>query len=171
MIKKTEIKKNNLITNIIFSSNYESIEQYNNYIAHCISQNIFGLNERPEVDENGIETGVILPADYEIIETDVTQEIQFQNLVNKNLNRISFGQTIMAELSSKNQIKLLNNEISLSEIISLEEKLSKVQRYLMNGSTGLALYELQNNVEITELTEEEKTYFITKINNFLNSEA
>ncbi len=73
---KIEIKKNNIVTNAAqFSTEAEAIEWKTNVEL----TNGFGLPERPELDEQGQETGVILPAEYTVEIADVTAEIEAQN--------------------------------------------------------------------------------------------
>ena len=101
-----------------------------------------------------------------IEEVDITAESALEALVNKNLARMKFGQQVMAELAAMNQQALVAQEITVAQIIAAEEKLSKVQRLLLNGSTSLALAEL-NALSIPELPAQTKTYFEAKIANFL----
>ena len=170
MIKKTQVFKNGQETNCILSSNFNSIEEYEAFLQHLVDINHFGLPERPELNEMLEPTGNILPAEYEIIQTDITQQNQEQQLINKNLARIQFGQRLMAELAAKNQIKLSNQLMTIQQVFSLEDKLAKVQSRLVNGSTGLALSELIS-LDLPEMTTEEKAYFVSKIQDYLNSEA
>lgn len=166
---KIEVKnlQSNQITN---TGLFDTQEQANAWIELCERNYNFGLPERPELNEMLEPTGNILPAEYEIIQTDITQQNQEQQLINKNLARIQFGQRLMAELAAKNQIKLSNQLMTIQQIFSLEDKLAKVQSRLVNGSTGLALSELIS-LDLPEMTTEEKSYFVSKIQDYLNSEA
>lgn len=50
------------------------MENPDSWIADCVASNVWGLPERPELDEYGGETGVILPAEYTIEVVDITAE-------------------------------------------------------------------------------------------------
>lgn len=69
-MKKVSIKKNQIETHSgIF-------EDPTSWIAQEVANNSWGLPERPELDEMGQPTGVILPAEYTIEITDITAEIE-----------------------------------------------------------------------------------------------
>jgi hypothetical protein len=44
------------------------------WIAECVAANAWGLPERPELDEMGQPTGVILPAEYTVEIEDISAE-------------------------------------------------------------------------------------------------
>ena len=45
------------------------------WIAECVAGNVWGLPERPELDEMGQPTGVILPAEYTVEIEDITAQV------------------------------------------------------------------------------------------------
>lgn len=45
------------------------------WITECVAGNVWGLSERPELDEMGQPTGVILPAEYTIEIEDITAQV------------------------------------------------------------------------------------------------
>lgn len=51
------------------------MEDPTTWIAACVATNAWGLPERPELDEMGQPTGVILPAEYTIEIEDITAQI------------------------------------------------------------------------------------------------
>lgn len=53
------------------------------WIAECIAANAWGLSERPELDEMGQPTGVVLPAEYTIEIEDITEQHRLQEVIMK----------------------------------------------------------------------------------------
>lgn len=79
-MKQIKIFKNNINTN---KATFETQEDLDLWLNHHVKNNIFGLPERPELalnEETGEmePTGVILPAEYTIEITDITQQIELQ---------------------------------------------------------------------------------------------
>ncbi|MFN3453434.1 MAG: hypothetical protein ACK41T_00640 [Pseudobdellovibrio sp.] len=145
--------------------------EVDNYLANIGTH--WGELERTEVipaTEEQAEQTIIHPATATYSVEDITAKSKIEKSTSKNMARIIFGQRIMAELAAINQQSLENGQTSVSNILSVEEKLVKVQRLLLNGSLGLALNELINT-EIEELSESIKNYFVSKIQTYLNSEA
>ncbi len=44
------------------------------WIADCVANNYWGLPERPELNEEGAPTGVMLPAEYTVEVVDISHE-------------------------------------------------------------------------------------------------
>lgn len=44
------------------------------WIAECVANNYWGLPERPELNEEGAPTGVMLPAEYTVEVVDISHE-------------------------------------------------------------------------------------------------
>jgi len=53
-------------------------EDPTDHIAMCVSQNIWGLPERPELDADDNPTGNIIPAEYTIQIIDISAEAALQ---------------------------------------------------------------------------------------------
>lgn len=53
------------------------------WMAECVAGNVWGLPERPELDEMGQPTGVILPAEYTISIEDITEQHNLQQVIAK----------------------------------------------------------------------------------------
>lgn len=70
---KLEIKKDNIITDRVILNNQEEVD---NFLEYRKSNSPFGLPERPELDENGEETGVTLPAEFDVIITEIILSYQ-----------------------------------------------------------------------------------------------
>jgi hypothetical protein len=51
------------------------------WIAECVLANMWGLPERPELDEMGEPTGVMLPAEYTVEIEDITPEYNLQQVI------------------------------------------------------------------------------------------
>ena len=47
------------------------------WITECVAGNYWGLPERPELDEQGQPTGVVLPAEYTISIVDLDQDPEY----------------------------------------------------------------------------------------------
>lgn len=76
MTIKLKILKNGVQTHGATSNQFESLEAFEVWKQNCIDSNVWGLPERPELDEMGEPTGVILPSEYEIVIEDITAEIE-----------------------------------------------------------------------------------------------
>lgn len=77
MTKKLIIKnKAGVQTHGATSDQFDSLESFEAWKQNCIDSNVWGLPERPELDEMGEPTGVILPSEYEVVIEDITQEIE-----------------------------------------------------------------------------------------------
>lgn len=79
-MKQVTIIKNNKKTN---RAKFETQQELDAWLSGHIAKNTFGLPERPELalnEETGEmePTGVILPAEYTIEITDITQQIEMQ---------------------------------------------------------------------------------------------
>ena len=74
-MKQIVILKNNLITN---RAKFETQQELDIWLSKHIAKNTFGLSERPELDAEGNPTGNILPAEYTIEISDISQEIELQ---------------------------------------------------------------------------------------------
>jgi len=71
MIKVT-ILKENVMTN---QGTFKTQEEAEAWIAEGVANNWWGLPERQELDEMGMETEVTLPAEYEIVTEDMTVQL------------------------------------------------------------------------------------------------
>jgi hypothetical protein len=63
------------ITRINGSVSIGKMEDPTAWIAECVAVNAWGKPERPELDEMGQPTGVILPAEYTIEIEDITAQV------------------------------------------------------------------------------------------------
>jgi O6-methylguanine-DNA--protein-cysteine methyltransferase len=109
------------------------------------------------------------PAEFEVQIEDITEEINFQKKVDKNLRRIQFGQRLMAEFAADNQADLESDTLTLSQVIEMEAALATIQRLILNGSLGLALSAMIST-SIPHLSQEKLQKFIQKIENYLAQE-
>jgi hypothetical protein len=57
------------------------IEDPTAWIAEAVAGNWWGLPERPELDEMGQPTGVMLPAEYTVSIEDITSEYNLQQVI------------------------------------------------------------------------------------------
>ena len=60
------IKRSGIVTN--GPAKFETLELADEWLTGCLTKNKFGLPERLEVDESGEPTGIILPAEFEVIQ-------------------------------------------------------------------------------------------------------
>jgi hypothetical protein len=116
------------------------------------------------------ETTINHSAEFEVQIEDITEEVNFQKKVDKNLRRIQFGQRLMAEFAADNQVDLESSTLTLSQIIEMEAALATIQRLILNGSLGLALSSM-NSASIPHLSQEKRQKFIQKIENYLAQES
>lgn len=121
------------------------------------------------------EQTIVYPAfekqvpDVTITIEDITQEVLYQQDIEKRLARINFGNLLFAELATRNVNRLKAGQTTLADILSAESKLQLVQRYMANSSLEIAAQTLQG-LDIPEMPADEKTYFLTKIAQYLASE-
>lgn len=129
---------------------------------------------RQELDAEGqplMEPLVTIPDQFSVSFEDISAELAHQRKIAKYAARIAFAQQLMAEISATNADKYESQEMSLAQLVSAEEKLAKVQRLLLNGSTGLALAEIiAIESTLTEYPQEYKDSLKAKIQAFLASE-
>jgi hypothetical protein len=76
-MKKIKIINDNKIGSPFIAS-FETQEELDLWLSSCLAKNKFGLPERPELDVEGNPTGNILPAEYTIEISDISQEIELQ---------------------------------------------------------------------------------------------
>lgn len=114
-------------------------------------------------------TEYLLSAEYTVEVVDISEQLLEEKAISKNLARMRFGQRLMAELAAKNQAALVAGTTSINNVLAAEEKLAKVQRLLLNGSTSLALQALIS-LDIPELPAELKAYFVGKMQEYLANE-
>ena len=76
MTLKLKILKNGVQTHGATSDQFESIEAFEAWKQQCIDSNVWGLPERPELNEMGEPTGVVLPAEYTLEIKDISAEIE-----------------------------------------------------------------------------------------------
>lgn len=174
---KVSILKNGIVTN---QAQFPSQPEADAWLAKEIANESFGKDAWTETipavyDVDGItaitpEQTINHPAEFSFTQEDITAQIETEKKIQKNLARMDFGKRIMAELAQRNQDRLLAGETTINDILSAEAKLAVIQRYLLNGSLGIAFQGLQT-ADIPELPAPEKAYFLTKIQDYLASEV
>ena len=75
---KVQIKRQ---SNVTHEAQFTSQAEVDQWVAQCEAVEAWGKPERPELDEAGQPTGVILPAEYTIEIEDVTAQLE-QELTN-----------------------------------------------------------------------------------------
>lgn len=87
-------------------------EDPTDHIAMCVGQNVWGLPEREELDQDGNPTGVMLPAEYTVEITDITAEHELSEVISKRVSEyptpaefmnafFDGGETALADLQAK----------------------------------------------------------------------
>jgi hypothetical protein len=76
-MKKVKIFKNQIMTHGV---QFKSQDELDSWLLKHTSKNTFGLPERPELDAEGNSTGVILPAEYEIVIEDITAQVEQEKI-------------------------------------------------------------------------------------------
>lgn len=186
------VKIVNIISKIqTHGAQFNTLKEVNDWIAQCESAQAWGKSERwvqdtpmsplseedkaKAIDFRDLEvmgdfvTEYLLPAEYQIEVVDISSEIAMEKAITKNINRMQFGQRLMAELAAKNQAALIAGTSTIQQVLAAEEKLAKVQRLLLNGSTSLALQELIS-LDIPELPADLKASFVIKMQEYLANE-
>jgi hypothetical protein len=113
---KVSANKNNQI----FIGQFESQELADAWIAECVASNAWGLPERPELDADDNPTGNILPAEYTIEITDVTEQVEAEKKVSVKLAKQAFGSLFMAQVLVLNDKKLASGELSEADLLAME---------------------------------------------------
>lgn len=88
--------------------------------AEIFETSDMGLPERPELDAEGNPTGNILPAEYTIEITDVTEEVEAEKKVSVKLAKQAFGSLFMAQVLVLNDKKLASGELSEADLLAME---------------------------------------------------
>jgi hypothetical protein len=109
-------------------------------------------------------------AEFTVEIVDITEQIEDEKGIQKNLARMAFGQRLMAELAMQNQKDIALNLLTVDDVIRTESELRDVQRLISNGSLPLALGLLQT-LPLIHMTQEKKAYFIGKITQYLSTEV
>ena len=122
-MKRISIFKKNILTN---KAQFETQSEVDTWLAKHIAKNTFGLPERPELmleEATGemIPTGNILPAEYTIEITDISEQIELQKQSEEALRFLN--QSDFKVLRHLRQ-KALNLPLSLSEeeYLALEQQ-------------------------------------------------
>ena len=121
------------------------------------------------------EQTIVYPAfekqvpDVTITIEDITLELAYKADIEKRIKRIEFGKEIFAELATRNVNRLKAGTTTIEQILAAEAKLALVQRYLANSTLEIALQGLIS-LDVPEIPESEKLYFINKIQNYLTNE-
>jgi len=121
------------------------------------------------------EQTIVYPAfekqvpDVTITIEDITAEVAYKADIEKRIKRIEFGKEIFAELATRNVNRLKAGTTTIEQILAAEAKLALVQRYLANSTLEIALQGLIS-LDVPEIPESEKLYFINKIQNYLTNE-
>ena len=82
------------------------------WIAECVSSNVWGLPERPELDAEGNPTGNTLPAEYTVEITDISAEYALAEVIKNRISEypsaeeflnafFDGGEAALAELQAK----------------------------------------------------------------------
>lgn len=174
---KVEIK-NKTTQQITHSATFLTQGEVDSWITECEKVEAWGKPAHQVLipgtkDEQGNQlepdTYQDVPAEYDIIQIDNTEEALLAKGIAKNEARIQFGIKVFAELAYRNKKRLIAGTTTVSEIFTAEEKLAKIQRLLMNSSTEKA-YQDMLALDIPELPTEEKSYFLGKIAAYLAAE-
>ena len=77
-MRQATILKNNVMTH---RGQFETQAELDEWLAKHIAKNTFGLPERPElawdpINDQDIPTGVILPAEYQIVLEDISEQLE-----------------------------------------------------------------------------------------------
>ena len=72
-MKMISINREGRLTN---QAKFDTEEKASGWLNSCLAKNKFGLPERPELGENGKETGKILPAEFEVVIEDYETPVE-----------------------------------------------------------------------------------------------
>lgn len=68
---------------------YVQTETPEEFIAQGISQNVWGLPDRPEIGEDGEPTGNVLPAEYTIEIEDISAQLEQERINRESLEYLA----------------------------------------------------------------------------------
>lgn len=188
-----QINIKNLQEIITHSAQFDNEQKQQEWIESCIVSNAWGKPERiisendfqiinENIDEAiNIEIKIdeltqkevkyyTFKCEYTIEIKNITEEVEFQNKLNRGILAQQVGNEVIAMVYAINEMKLLNNELSTEEFQSIlnDQNIQFIERLLKNGSLETA-----KNLIVTYstslFTENEKNQIISKIDNFLNN--
>lgn len=133
-MKLVEIKKDNIVTN---SAKFSSQQEADAWLAQEIANNSFGLPERPELDDNGEPTGNTIPAEYTIVQEDISAQIAAQLSKQESIEALNLGFDIMADIRTLNKAKIAAQELDFAALLS-NSTVANIERALFNGSLDTA---------------------------------
>lgn len=122
MIKKISIKKNGVVTNAVQSDLFDSVEDFETFVAARVEDDSWGKKAhwlRPETvdaiipehftDSREVEidgqtvTEYFYPAEYEMVETDITEEVAAQNAKRDTRSDREFCTDMVDEIAAHNK--------------------------------------------------------------------
>jgi hypothetical protein len=149
----------------IFSREFDSQEQVDAYVTEITSSEIWGRNERTEIQED-LETGeiteVTIPAQWNFSVEDITAQHQIETKVKNALKAQEVGAKIIARVWAINESKQLNAQ-SFNALMN-DASLSRIERLLWTGSLKTAKI-LITSLDDTYFSADEKAEILAMIDN------
>jgi hypothetical protein len=110
------------------------------WVAQESANGSFGLNARPEIGEDGFETGETLPAEWSVEYVDVTEIVRKQKRIEKGVWSQDKGRQLLAIIYSINDEKLELGLLNAGQFqaILADTNFAFFERLLQQGSIGSA---------------------------------
>lgn len=141
---RVSITKQSVLTN---QATFPTQAEAQAWLDKHIANNTFGLPERPEMIDGGdgfpVESGVILPAEYEVLVEDITAQVQAEQA---RAARIDAGRA--ARRDCEHVLDLiagfnLERELTLEQISQMQQLFGQAEQALRAGRPTLAKQAIQ----------------------------
>lgn len=156
-----------IITNnkgLEYGNTLETNEQVQEWLDKGKNLEWWGKPEQIELDLEGVPTGNVIPAEYQVIIEDITEQIEKEKALEKSKLAIALGADLVAEIRVLNIAKNMDAQTYLALI--QDQALAAIERLLWVGSFETAKVYIQA-YEGPFYTSEEKTFIINLIDSAL----
>jgi hypothetical protein len=126
---KIKIIKNEIQTH---GASFETLELANAWISEGIAAKWWGEPEQIELDLDGVPTGNIIPAEYQVVIEDITAQIEAEKALEKSKLALSLGAELVAQVRLININKNMDAQTYLALI--QDQSLAAIERLLWVGS-------------------------------------
>jgi hypothetical protein len=126
---KISIIKNEICVQFV---KFDSQESANLWIEDVKQNKHWGESEQIELDLEGVPTGNIIPAEYQVVIEDITAQIEAEKALEKSKLALSLGAELVAQVRLIN----INKNMDAATYLSLiqDQSLAAIERLLWVGS-------------------------------------
>lgn len=138
MIKLNVYKNNELLRDAFFPTQ----ELADEWIENAKKFEWWGKPEQIELDLEGVPTGNIIPAEYQVVIEDISAQIEAEKALEKSKLALSLGAELVAQVRLININKNMDAQTYLALI--QDQSLAAIERLLWVGSFETAKAFIQN---------------------------